>query len=100
MTPKDKKVYLIFSAQEEIDFIGKEKFEELALSNKNFKCLFWNSQKRGYLSLKDVEKFVGGLKHKEFFICGPSKLKESLINSLAKNKIKRTDIHEEAFEFK
>lgn len=97
---QNKKVFLIFSAQEETDFIAKEKFEELASSNKNFKCIFWNSQKKGYLTLKDVEKFVGDLKEKEFFICGPSKLKESIITSLVKNKIKRKDIHEEAFEFK
>ena len=97
---KDKKVSLIFSAQEETDFIGKERFEELALSNKNFRCLFWNSKKQGYLTLKDVENFVKDTNNKEFFICGPSKLKEKIIIDLIKNKIKRKNIHEEAFEFK
>ena len=41
-----------------------------------------------------------GLKEKEFLICGPAKFKENIIKSLVKAGVRRSKIHEEAFDFR
>lgn len=96
----NNKTYLIYTAKEDIEFICKEKFKEISSENKNFKVLFWNSQEKGYLNLKHISEFVGNLKNKEYFLCGPSVFKEKIIEELVKNKVNKNNIHEEEFEFK
>lgn len=96
----NNKTYLFYTAKEDLEFIGRETFNKIASENKNFKVFFWNSQEKGYLDLNHIKEFVGNLKNKEYFLCGPSVFKEKITKELLLNKIDKKNIHDEAFEFK
>ena len=93
-----KNISLFYSAKDSQEFIGKNLFEFVASKIKNFKFVFWNSNEQGRFSVKNI--VISNLKDKEFFICGPVKFKESIINQLKENGVKEKNIHEEVFEFK
>jgi len=96
----ENKVYLIYTVKEGSEFVGKEIFNNLASENKNFKCLYWISNQKGYLGLNNISKFIGNLKDKEYFLCGPAALKEKIMKDLKEEKISKNNIHEETFELK
>jgi len=92
-----KKIELYHTAREK-EFIGYEFFSNLDL--RNFRFIPWDSNKKGRITIEEIEKMSGNLRNKEFFICGPEGFKESLIQNLLKKGIKKENIHEEAFEFR
>ncbi|MCA9382260.1 hypothetical protein KC660_02520, partial [Candidatus Dojkabacteria bacterium] len=58
------------------------------------------SAEKGHINLDLVEKEVGDLNNKKFFICGPMKMIESFKTDLKKKGIKNRNIMIEDFNFK
>ena len=95
-----EKIFMYYSVADEPDFIGTELLEETANKINSFKYIPWNAKKQGFITVNDISKQVGKLTGKEFFICGPPRFKEAIINGLVSLKISKDDIHEEVFDFK
>lgn len=93
---KGGKVDLYHTARDN-DFIGEEEFSNI--QNNNFKYTRWDSDKKGKITIEDVKKGSGNLKRKEFFMCGPTAFKESMIKGLLKEGVDAEDIHQEDFDF-
>lgn len=93
-------VDLYYSVRTDSDFISHDFISTIASKIKSFKFIPWNSTDKGYLTAEKIEKISGNLKGKVFFICGPSRFKESLIRDLVKRGVDKSSIHEEAFDFR
>jgi predicted ferric reductase len=99
MKKDQRKIYLIYSVKKHEEFISYGNLKEMEKENKNFKFFPWVSNEKGFLSVSDISKIVGDLKNKEFYICGPSGFKSSIIKQLIKSNVKRERINEESFNF-
>lgn len=96
---KDSNVSLFYTVKEDSDFIGYDFFSESARSKK-FKFFPWSSSAQGRLNVDEIKKRVGNLSECEFLICGSGKMKEDLTEQLVKEGVKKSRIHEEAFDFR
>jgi len=102
MTDEDLqgKVTLIYSAKSEDELIGSNIFYDVSKQTSKFAFLPWLSKKQGRINAKAVFDISGKFKDKEFFLCGPTAFKESMIKSLIENKVSKNHIHEEVFDFR
>jgi predicted ferric reductase len=93
-------VELYYSANGEEEFVGLKELKEFALKNKNLKIITWNTEVKGYIKVDNIFQMSKELRDKEFYICGPEGLKQSMIKGLLKEGIKEKDIHMEEFKFR
>lgn len=93
------KVDLYHTVKEKEDFIGKNLLETISRDTANFRFFPWNTQENGFIKIEDVAK-NSGLKNKEIFLCGPGGFKEAMTEQLLEKGVKKSNIHEEAFEFR
>lgn len=96
----DTKIDLYHTFNDESDCIGYNSLSYADSHINGFKFVPWNSSKKGRIVSDDIKKISGSFKGKEFFFCGPTAFKESIINSLVKEGVSRDRIHEEAFDFR
>lgn len=96
----ENKVDLYYTAKSKDDFIDYEKHMAAEQKKNKFKFIPWASSTKGRLDVGHIEKISGDLKDKEFFICGPEGFKDSIMNGLIKKGIRKSRIHEEAFDFR
>ncbi|MDD2823211.1 MAG: ferric reductase-like transmembrane domain-containing protein [Candidatus Daviesbacteria bacterium] len=77
-----KKVSIFYCAKDEHDAIFKEELNDKAkvLPNLNLECL--TTEKNGLLKAEAVKDYVGELKDKVFFLCGPAPMMKSLSKQL------------------
>ncbi len=75
-----------------------EELQEVAKNNPYFEVVIWNSDKKGYLTIKKME--LTSFSDKAYFICGPNGLKSNLIKQLEAENVKREDIYDEEFAFR
>jgi predicted ferric reductase len=93
------KVDLFYSVKEEKEFFHIDTFHEYEKSNPNFKIHKWVTNSQGYLNLDSIKKTVN-ISGRDFYICGPQSLKDSIINSLVKEGVSLNRIHFERFDFR
>ncbi len=98
--PDRGKIDLYYTVRDDSDFIGYNQLSETASKIKGFNFIPWNSKNKGRINAQDIEQFSGDLKGKEVFICGPDKFKEDTIIKLIKEGVKKSSVHEEAFNFR
>ncbi|MBI5392488.1 ferric reductase-like transmembrane domain-containing protein [Candidatus Woesearchaeota archaeon] len=94
------KIELYYSVRDDSDFVGLNGLNYVASKNNQFKVIPWLTKTKGYLQVKDISILSGNLTEKEFYLCGPNSLKESITEGLLKLGISRANIHSEEFEFR
>jgi len=93
-------IYLFYSVKDDSELIGYKVLNETSAKSKKFKFIPWNSRKKGYLTTEKIYDIAGRFRDKEFFLCGPSRLKEGIIKELMDQGVPDNHIHEEAFDFR
>lgn len=93
-------VNLYYTAKDDNEFVGYELFETIASRMKKFKFIPWNSANKGRITVDYIVKNLGDIKNRQFLICGSAQFKESIINGLVQAGVKKSMIHEEAFDFR
>jgi len=93
-------VTLFYSVKNKDELIGDDIFHQVAQKTQKFSYVPWVSNNQGRIGVKDIYERSGRFKNKEFFLCGPTPLKESLINAFVKNGVSKKYIHEEIFDFR
>lgn len=94
----DYDISFIYTFRE--NYIVTKKFADEMNKMKNLKFIPWNSEKKGIMNIGKIIEEKISLKDKEILICGPSKMKESLIMGLKELGISKSKIHEEVFDLK
>jgi predicted ferric reductase len=94
------KVELYYTARSHEDLIYIDKLREYESKNNSLKVIPWVSSEKGLIKIKDIEKMSKDLGNKEFFICGPEKLKIDMEKDLINMGIRKDLIHKEEFGFK
>jgi len=93
-------ITLFYSVKNEDDFIGKELFQAISKRTPRFRFIPWISSIQGKISAETIFSSSGRFRDKEFFLCGPSGFKDSIIKTLLEQGVKKSHIHEEAFDFR
>lgn len=93
-------ITLIYSVRNKEDLIGNSLFKEISEKTSRFRYVPWVSKDKGRIDAKAIYDNGGEFRNKEFFLCGPTAFKESIIKKLIDNKVKKNHIHEEAFDFR
>jgi predicted ferric reductase len=96
----DVKVDLYYTAKDESDFVAYEMLYNASKNIKGLRFIPWNSSKKGRITIEEIKRISGSFTNKEFFFCGPSAFKEAIIYKIIKEGVKKSDIHEEAFDFR
>jgi len=94
------KVDFFYTERNKNDFIGLPILEEAQKNSKNFRFFPWVSNEKGRINIHNIKKLSGDLSNKDFLICGSPGFKESIINQLLEVGVKRSQIHEEVFDFR
>ncbi len=95
------KIELYHTAKDQSELIGYDFLSLLSSKLKSFRYIPWNSKEKGRrIDTKDISQVSGNLKEKDFFLCGPENFKEDMIEQLTNIGIKKSHIHEEAFNFR
>jgi len=94
----DSDIVLFYTFRE--NYIVNEELLRKISRIENLKFIPWNSQKRGSINVGKIIEIEENLRDKEILICGPPKLKESIIKELRNLGIKKNKIHEEVFDLK
>jgi predicted ferric reductase len=95
-----KKVELYYTAKTSKDLIYINNFKELESKSNNFRIIPWISDEKGLIKLENIRKMSKDLDNKDFFICGPQRLKECITEDLISLGISKDKIHQEEFGFK
>ena len=93
-------VHLYYSVRNNFDLVGIKELQRIERKAGNFKVFPWVSSENGYLTVKNVREKSGPLRDKEFYLCGPAALKDSLIKQLMQEGVPKGHIHVEEFDFR
>ncbi len=93
-------VYLFYSVSDDSEFIGYNLLKQIESRSRKFRFIPWNSKRQGYLTIDRIYEHTGRFRDKEFFLCGPPRMKEGIISALLKQGVHENNIHEEAFDFR
>ena len=93
-------VRLYYTAKNNSDFVGHEIFSKITSRIKNFKFIPWNSEEKGRITAENIIDNLEDLENRQFLLCGAGPFKESIIKGLIAAGIRKTNIHEEAFDFR
>lgn len=91
---------LYYSAREADDFVGLEELKQIGETAKKFRVIPWATKTKGHLNTEYISKSSGQLRSKEFYLCGPTTFKRSIISGLISLGVPKGSIHTEEFEFK
>ena len=92
---KDSKVDLFYTVREEKDFVGLDE-----LNTAGINLIPWVSAAKGRLDVQKIIATSGTLEEKEFWICGPKPMMDSIVKGLLKLDVPINRIHWEEFGFK
>ena len=92
-------VELYYTAKTKEDLVCINELKEIESKTANFKVIPWVSNEKGYLTAKEITKGKN-LNSKDFFICGPEKLKQDITSGLINLGIKKDKINQEEFGFR
>lgn len=93
-------VTLFYSVKSEEELIGDVMFKELSQKSNKFVYIPWITSTNGRMNIKKIFELSGKFKNKHFFLCGPTRFKEGIMNSLIENGFGKRYIHEEVFDFR
>ncbi len=93
-------VRLYYTAKNDSDFVGYNLFSRIARSLSNFKFIPWKSEEKGRITAEEIIKNKEDLKNTQFLLCGSGQFKEGIIDGLVNAGVKKSMIHEEAFDFR
>jgi predicted ferric reductase len=97
---KDENVELYYVVKDEKDFIMLDELKAIEKAKRNFKVIEWLACKKGLITIEDIKKISGDFAGKEFYLCGPAGLKDSIRKGLLKYKVDERRIHDEEFNLK
>ncbi|RMF54674.1 hypothetical protein D6745_04545 [Candidatus Woesearchaeota archaeon] len=97
---RKNRVDFFYSCKESSDFVCLDELREIEQKTSNFRLIPWQSSVKGHLKVQDIIKISGSLKNKDFYLCGPSRLKKSIIKGLISFGVPKNRIHAEEFEFR
>lgn len=92
------KVKLYWCVNTENDAAYATELEEIASKNENFEFNLWSSKENGYLTIDQMN--LDSILEKNYYICGPNALKESLFKQLTAKGVGGNDIFDEEFTFR
>ncbi|NOZ80622.1 MAG: hypothetical protein GXP63_03020 [DPANN group archaeon] len=99
-TPLEGSILFFYSVKRQEDLIGGALFSEIDRRVSRFSFIPWISHRQGRMTAQTVRDVCGTLKKKQFFLCGPTGFKEGIIKGLLASGVRRSHIHEEAFDFR
>jgi predicted ferric reductase len=95
---KDLQVDLVYSVKSAAEFVHFDDLSQMVPKQaKNFKTVAWVADERGFLTADGIEKELGSLKGRDFYICGPPIMMKSLREQLVAKGIENWRIHSEEF---
>jgi len=94
------KVDFYYTEREERDFVGINILKRAEENSKNFRFIPWISGKKGRIDIHKIKELSRNFLDKEFLLCGSPGFKESIINQLLEVGVKKSQIHEEVFDFR
>jgi predicted ferric reductase len=95
----NKVINLFYCVKNESEAVFLAELSALSAVNKNFKVFSFCSDAQGYISAEHLKNTIGELDAKEFFLCGPPVMMNSLKNQLLTSGISKHNIHSEEFSF-
>jgi len=95
----NKVINLFYCVKTQSEAVFLQEFLKIAELNKNFKVFSFCSDTQGYISVEHLKNTIGELYPKEFFLCGPLVMMNSLKNQLLTSGIAKHNIHSEDFSF-
>jgi predicted ferric reductase len=96
--PTSADIDLYYSVAEARDLVGLDDFEDVQRKSKGrFRVHPWISAEKGRLT---IDSIAGPYKGRDFFLCGPEGLKDSITRGLISKGVMRRNIHDEVFQFK
>lgn len=98
--PPKNDVYLFYTCRTSDEFVCVDELRKIEAEVPKFHLVLWESKKMGHLTLENIARIVGRVRDKEYYLCGPSAMKRSIIKSVLKNGVKKSLIHVEEFEFR
>jgi len=94
------KTHLFYSVRGHEHLVGINELREVESKNNNFNVIPWITHTKGHLGIKEIRGAIGELNDKEFYLCGPSAFKDSLVNALLEAGVSKKQVHMEEFQFK
>ncbi len=95
-----KRVWLFYSCRRQEDMICLSDLFHVEARLHNFKLIPWITRAEGRLTAGSIQSIVGNVKNKEFYLCGPTALKKSLIKNLKLLGVPKYRIHTEEFDLR
>lgn len=100
LNQKNKDIILIYGVRTPEDAVFKSELEKIT---NNIKYVFSNYEKgeheSGYIDESKIKKIAPDFKERDIYICGPTKMMESVIKTLKHLGAKSSQIHYEKFSF-
>ncbi len=94
------KIHLFYSVRDNFDLVGINELKRAEARTRHFTVIPWLSTINGYLGVKNILERSGPLEDKEFYLCGPKTLKDSIIHQLRQAGVPKRNIYEEEFDFR
>jgi len=91
--------WLIYTVQDVSHAYYHQEIQKEAAQNKRFNYIPYFSNESGFLTAEKLEKQIGNLQRKLFFICGPKPMMDALISQLRKKGVHRNEIFYEDFNY-
>jgi predicted ferric reductase len=98
-SPSNKySIHMYYCTKTEQELVFLDEFVEASRSIEGFKLIPYCSEQKGFLTAKNIEELSGNVQEKDFFICGPPVMMNSLKEQLLKLGIQKYKLHLEEFK--
>lgn len=98
LPPEGCRVDLYYAVKTATEIIDKEKLTQESHARQNVRVIpFIGDQQQGHLTADFIEQYSAPLKGKDFYICGPPAMMQSIRKQLRAKGIPATSIHSEEF---
>jgi predicted ferric reductase len=92
---------LYYSVKSNDEFVSLDYLKSVEkLTNGRFKVIPWVSNDMGYLGIKGIMEKSKDAKYKEFYLCGPAALKDSIVKGAMELGVSKDRIYSEEFNFR
>lgn len=99
----EKRILLLWGNKTEADIVFRKELDTISSGIRSLKIVHvmsvqkdWEGEK-GYFNAHMLQKYVGGLTHAQYFICGPPVMMNNVIQVLQHLGVSKTHIHYERF---
>lgn len=92
---------LYYSVKSSDEFVSLDYLKNIEKITKgHFKVIPWVSNEIGYLGIKGIMEKSKDVKYKEFYLCGPAALKDSILKGAINLGVSKNKIYSEEFNFR